>query len=277
MRRWTFRTGWMAGQAPLNPENAPTRPSGWGLVKRLRRLTPLLPSVPDSRPSASDDSYRSRRSLLSGGTLSMRLSKRMFLLTRGCRLSPALFEFHGRLGARMDVKLFVDVLQVPFHGGNGDTQSVRDGFVAQPLHDEFQDFTLTIGQALDLRGGGSLLTKLANDFARNFRRHRHAALVCFLDRGENFFGLSALEQVTARSGTQRPENYIGVLVHGEDDDLQFWHLSFDFLRTLHASRIRQLDVHQYDVRLGLRDFVQRFGDRLAGAHAFEARCPIEQR
>src|SRR4051812_6251556 len=57
----------------------------------------------------------------------------------------ALLELERRLRARMDVKLFVDVLQVPFHSGHRDAQTVSDGFVPQSLHDQFQHFTLTIG------------------------------------------------------------------------------------------------------------------------------------
>ena len=57
----------------------------------------------------------------------------------------------------MNMQFFVDVLEMPFHGRHGDAQTVSDGFVAQTVHHEFQNFALPVGKILRLGGGGGLL------------------------------------------------------------------------------------------------------------------------
>ena len=47
-------------------------------------------------------------------------------------------EFKCRFGARMDVQLVVDVLEMPAHGGNGHAQALSDFLVGHAVNDQFQ-------------------------------------------------------------------------------------------------------------------------------------------
>ena len=108
------------------------------------------------------------------------------------------------------MQFFVNVLEVPFDGGDGDAEAVGNGLIAKTLHHQFEDFALAVGKVLHLGGGGGLLAELADDLAGDFRGHGHAALVGLADGGDNFFRLGAFEEVAAGAGAQRLKNLGGV-------------------------------------------------------------------
>ena len=105
------------------------------------------------------------------------------------------------------MQLFVDVLEVPFHGGDGHTHAVGNSFIAKAMHDHFKDFPFAVGEAFDLFGGGGLLAELADDFAGNLGSHGDAALVGFLDGGDDFFRLGAFQEVTAGARAEGAEDH----------------------------------------------------------------------
>jgi hypothetical protein len=69
---------------------------------------------------------------------------------------------------------------------------------------------------------------------------------------------------------------VGVLVHGEHDDLGAREQRLELAHAFHAVEARQIDVHQGHVRLQLGNFVQRIFGRGMLAHAPVARRTVDQ-
>ena len=64
-----------------------------------------------------------------------------------------------------------------------------------------------------------------------------------------FLRRAALEQVTARAGAQRLEDAVGVLVDRHHDDLDRGQQLLEPGGAFDAGDVRQLNVHQHDLRL----------------------------
>src|SRR5271154_5547565 len=119
----------------------------------------------------------------------------------GAKLLPsawrdAILEFQGGFSARVNVQFFIDMLKMPFDRGHRYSQPVGDFLVSETLHDQLEDFALARGKFF---GFHRRLpdAELADDLSRDLRRHGHATLRGLANRGENAFGLGALEQVAA--------------------------------------------------------------------------------
>src|SRR5262249_16034864 len=84
-------------------------------------------------------------------------------------------SFGGRLGLRADLELAVDGADVKLHRAEGDREHRRDVRIRRAARQELQHLRLTRGERRLDDGGG--VAKLAQDAARDARRHRRAAAV----------------------------------------------------------------------------------------------------
>jgi len=78
-----------------------------------------------------------------------------------------------------------------------------------------------------------------------------------LDRVQQFGTRRALEHITGRARRQRLENVVGILIHGEHHELCVQHLRLEPADTFNATHAGQIDIHQDDGGLFLRQRDQR--------------------
>jgi hypothetical protein len=74
---------------------------------------------------------------------------------------------------------------------------------------------------------------------------------------QQFFGRQTFQQIAARTAGKRAENLVGVLKNGEHQHLGLRHERGQLADTFNAVHAAEVDVHQNNVRLVLRQMFQR--------------------
>src|SRR5712691_102845 len=166
-----------------------------------------------------------------------------------------LHRVEDRLGTVVNLQLFVDVAYVIADGLLADLQVESDLFVRlAPCH-ELQDLDLASGQpVIELlrraRAGEHVQHPIGDRAGHHSlsRQHGHDAR---RDRGR----LRILEDVSACTRLQRLQD-IGVRLEGaEDQDLHFGVVANDLLGRLSTIEARHPEIHQYDIGLEGRCFL----------------------
>src|SRR5258708_40139816 len=99
---------------------------------------------------------------------------------------------------------------------------------------------------------------MLHHFARDVTGHRGTAGKYVPNGFDQLFGGAGFDQVTAGTRFESFENSLTVLIDGYHYELE---LGGDFLElrhTLDSGHPRQLDVHEYNVRLSSRDHLEGF-------------------
>ncbi len=167
---------------------------------------------------------------------------------------------HDRVRPAGDPELGVDRGDRVAHRLVGDVELAGDVVVGAAGGDHPEHGALTFGEV-----GERLVLDLAGGATRQQRRHLlghrrpedHPAAGGGTDRVVHLLGTRALEQVAARTGADRAEDGVVVLVHGEHQDPQPRVAADEEPGRLDAVELRHLDVHHDDIRLRLPDHVQR--------------------
>ena len=111
-------------------------------------------------------------------------------------------EFDDRLGARLDVELPVNGMEMGAHGAGADGELVGDFLVEVAPGQQREDLLLPFGELLNLGGGLLDLLEVADNLARDLHGHGRAASVDLFHRLEDFRCRHVLEEVTAGAFTQ---------------------------------------------------------------------------
>ena len=111
-------------------------------------------------------------------------------------------KLQHRLGARLDVELSVDGVQVNAHRPGADAEFPSDLLVVEAVGKQRQNFMFARGERRHFRRGRFHRVEIADDLAGDGGGHRGAAGGHFPYRGEDLLRRRALEQVAARAGAQ---------------------------------------------------------------------------
>src|SRR4051794_30260120 len=176
-----------------------------------------------------------------------------------------------RVHAVSRLQLSDDVAHVRADGLDRHVQFVRDRIGRQALGHEVHDL------ALARREGGHLGRRPRREQdAVEARVDVRAALGDPLDRADELGHRARLEGVAARAGVEPAVEQLRVAVAGVEDDAELGLAGEQRPRQLDAAPVRELDVHDRDVRHGVLDEVQPGGDVAGGAQDLHA-LPLQQR
>ena len=174
------------------------------------------------------------------------------------------------------MELLIDVADVRVHGGVAHLHLVGDFLVEKTLRQQIQNFRLARRKALRLGGHLRRLLERLDNFPRDVAAHRRAARLDLLDGRQQFRWRRLLEHVARRAGRERVEDVLGVLIHGEHDELRAGQLRLEPPHAFHAVHARQVDVHQNHFGKDLGKLLQRLLRAAVPAHAFESRRAVNQ-
>src|SRR4051795_4565870 len=176
-----------------------------------------------------------------------------------------------RVHAVARLQLADDVAQVGADVLARDAQLVGDRVGGQALGHQVHDLPLA------RRQGGHLRRRPRREQdAVEARVDVRAALGDPLDRADELGHRARLEGVAARAGVEPAVEQLRVAVAGVEDDAELGLAGEQRPRQLDAAPVRELDVHDRDVRHGVLDEVQPGGDVAGGAQDLHA-LPLQQR
>lgn len=168
------------------------------------------------------------------------------------------------------MELSVDLLQVPAHGVETHVQPVANLFVRETLCELLQDFLLPARQVQIVGGRRRGDLKGLDYLTGDFTCHGCAAFADVGDGFEDFFRVGAFQKIAAGSCAEGFEYGFGVIIHGDDDDMERREKFLQSRRAFDAGHIRQMEVHEHHVGRISRDFAN--GVLAAITHA-DARKP----
>jgi len=177
--------------------------------------------------------------------------------------------------AGADVQLFVDVVDVVADGVDADFQGFRNGFVALSAEEEVEHRPLSDGKRFHLRQDWCGTVEDLDHLACNGRRHGRAAVHQFLNGFQDFRRRRLFQDVADGAGFQAMENFVGVLIHGDDHQQQRGAELFQTAGTVDSGHAGQLQIHQDDIRLIDREFLDGVLARRVSAEALKAVRVVE--
>ena len=161
----------------------------------------------------------------------------------------------GEAGDAVDVELAHDALAMAFDGADAQVEAAGNLLVAQAVGDLGEHLALARGKL-----AGSFLPDAVHELVegqpRDLRAEEGLARLDSLDGPHQLLGRSALEHVTARPGLDGCGGRIRAAVHREDEHLDPRLLAAQHLGHRQAVHLRQVQVHQHDVRRQLLGFAQ---------------------
>ncbi len=153
------------------------------------------------------------------------------------------------------MKLFVDMANVSVNRGVGEAHFIGDFLVEIPFGKEIEHLEFAGRQIIRISRSREWSLERLDDFARDVAAHWRTAAMDITNSREQLGGRSLLQQITRRAGSQGIKNVLGVLIHREHDELSRRQKRFEPANAFHAAEAGQIDIHQNDVRAGLREFL----------------------
>ena len=167
------------------------------------------------------------------------------------------------------MELLIDGLEVVAHGFVAEGEVVGDFFGGHAFGETLEDLAFAGGEAGDLFFLG---------FNGLFEGLDEQAGDVLTERGTAFAGLAnacgdvgrtgGYEEVAVSSRTEGSEDFVGVVVDGEDDEGGGRHVGVEMLDHLHARHSRKFEVDDDDIRFFFENDNSRLG-------AFEGACVDE--
>jgi hypothetical protein len=153
-------------------------------------------------------------------------------------------KFYDRLGARLNVKLLVNGVEMGANGAEGNAEMVGDFLVQVTFGEESENFLFAFGEFFDVGPGLLDFLEVVNNLAGDLHGHGCSAGMDLLDRLDEFGGRHVFKKVTAGAASQGVENEVAFLVSGEHEDLDFREAFFEAGNTFDAAHSREVDVHE---------------------------------
>ena len=111
-------------------------------------------------------------------------------------------EFHDGFGAGLDVKFFVNGVEVGADGAQGNAEMVGDFFVKVTFGEKSENFLFAFGEFFNLGLGFLDLLEMVDDLAGDLHGHGGAAGMNLFDRLDKFGRRHVFEEVTAGAAAQ---------------------------------------------------------------------------
>jgi len=156
-------------------------------------------------------------------------------------------EFYDGFGAGLDVKFFVNGMEVSADGAQGNAEVVGDFFIEVAFSEKSKDLLFSLREFFDFGLGFLDLLEMVDDLPRDLHGHGCAAGMDLFDCLDELGGRHVFEKVTAGAAAQGIENEVAFLVGGEHEDLDFGKAFFEAGDALDAAHPGEVDVHEDDV------------------------------
>jgi hypothetical protein len=178
----------------------------------------------------------------------------------------------------MDLEDFVDIFNVVAHRFDGDKIFFAYQPIAHSGYDGFEDLLLSrVKLGFCFVGGGphSGAEELQSS-GGNTRRHGGSTAMDFRDSVEDFDGGRLFQDISFGACLDSAEQLVIVFEYSLHDDMDFRKIGFDEGGGLNTIYAGQIDIHEYDVRVGMSDFEKEVCGIFIDAGAGEAWCAVDQ-